>query len=245
MESSTAVQAHERATGSSTIADLIGLAAERYGDSPAIRHKRDGAWHDVSYARARRDRVRGRPRADRPRHRARRPRGDPLHDAAGVDLRGLRHHAPPAPSSSRSTRRTRPRSASGSRATPSRARSSARTPSRWRRSAPSAGDLPALETIIVIDPAGERRRRDPARRRCASAAAARDPAELAERARGRHARPALHDHLHVGHDRAAEGLRAQPRQLPRRRARCASRTRSCRRATSPTCSCRSRTRSRC
>jgi long-chain acyl-CoA synthetase len=50
MESSTAVQAHERATGSSTIADLIGLAAERYGDAPAIRHKRDGAWKDVSYA---------------------------------------------------------------------------------------------------------------------------------------------------------------------------------------------------
>src|SRR5215218_5604617 len=50
MESSTAVQAHERATGSSTIADLIGLAAERYGDAPAIRHKREGAWKDVSYA---------------------------------------------------------------------------------------------------------------------------------------------------------------------------------------------------
>jgi long-chain acyl-CoA synthetase len=50
MESSTAVAVHERATGSVTIADLIGLAAERHGDSPAIRHKRDGAWHDVSYA---------------------------------------------------------------------------------------------------------------------------------------------------------------------------------------------------
>src|SRR5215218_1931600 len=50
MESSTAVQAHERATGSSTIADLIGLAAERYGDTPAIRHKQDGAWKDVGYA---------------------------------------------------------------------------------------------------------------------------------------------------------------------------------------------------
>ena len=50
MESSTAVRAHERATGSSTIADLIGLAAERHGDSPAIRYKRDGAWQDVSYA---------------------------------------------------------------------------------------------------------------------------------------------------------------------------------------------------
>jgi long-chain acyl-CoA synthetase len=50
MESSTAVTAHERATGSSTIADLIGLAAERHTGSPAIRHKQDGAWKDVSYA---------------------------------------------------------------------------------------------------------------------------------------------------------------------------------------------------
>ena len=50
MESSTAIPAHEGATGSSTIADLVGLAAERHGDSPAVRHKRDGAWHDVSYA---------------------------------------------------------------------------------------------------------------------------------------------------------------------------------------------------
>ena len=50
MESSTAVRAHERATGSSTIADLIGLAAERHGGSPAIRHKQDGSWKDVSFA---------------------------------------------------------------------------------------------------------------------------------------------------------------------------------------------------
>jgi long-chain acyl-CoA synthetase len=50
MESSTAVPVHERATGSATIADLIGLAAERHAGSPAIRYKRDGAWLDVSYA---------------------------------------------------------------------------------------------------------------------------------------------------------------------------------------------------
>ena len=49
MESSTAISAHEQATGSQTIADLIGLAAERYGDAPAIRSKSDGAWTDVSY----------------------------------------------------------------------------------------------------------------------------------------------------------------------------------------------------
>jgi long-chain acyl-CoA synthetase len=37
-------------TGSKTIADLLGLAAKQYGDRPALREKRDGQWHDVSYA---------------------------------------------------------------------------------------------------------------------------------------------------------------------------------------------------
>jgi long-chain acyl-CoA synthetase len=50
MESSTAVPVHERATGSATIADIIPLAAERHGDSPAVRYKRDGEWRDVGYA---------------------------------------------------------------------------------------------------------------------------------------------------------------------------------------------------
>ena len=39
-----------RTTGSKTIADLLGLAAKQYADRPALRHKRDGQWHDVSYA---------------------------------------------------------------------------------------------------------------------------------------------------------------------------------------------------
>ncbi|MBA3406582.1 MAG: long-chain fatty acid--CoA ligase [Solirubrobacterales bacterium] len=50
MESSTAISAHEQATGSRTLADLIGLAAERYGAAPAIRFKHAGAWQDVSFA---------------------------------------------------------------------------------------------------------------------------------------------------------------------------------------------------
>ncbi|HXB15682.1 MAG TPA: long-chain fatty acid--CoA ligase [Solirubrobacteraceae bacterium] len=37
-------------TGSKTIAGLIPRAAAEYGDRVAIRYKRDGAWHDVSYA---------------------------------------------------------------------------------------------------------------------------------------------------------------------------------------------------
>jgi long-chain acyl-CoA synthetase len=50
MESSTAVPVHEQATGSSTIADLIEIAAERFADRPAVRYKRDDAWHHVDYA---------------------------------------------------------------------------------------------------------------------------------------------------------------------------------------------------
>ncbi len=36
-------------TGSATIADIVGLAAERYGERPAARYHRDGEWRDVSY----------------------------------------------------------------------------------------------------------------------------------------------------------------------------------------------------
>jgi len=38
-----------RGTGSATIADIVGLAAERYGEQPAARFKRDGEWQDMSY----------------------------------------------------------------------------------------------------------------------------------------------------------------------------------------------------
>src|SRR3954466_10601963 len=36
-------------TGSVTIADIVSLAAERYGAQPAARFKRDGEWAEVSY----------------------------------------------------------------------------------------------------------------------------------------------------------------------------------------------------
>src|SRR5215210_2264628 len=49
MESST-VPATSESTGSKTIADMMALAAERFGDRPAVKYKRDGAWHDVSFA---------------------------------------------------------------------------------------------------------------------------------------------------------------------------------------------------
>src|SRR3712207_5075584 len=50
MESSTAVPASMETTGSTTIADMMGLDAERYGDRTAVKYKRDGTWHDASFA---------------------------------------------------------------------------------------------------------------------------------------------------------------------------------------------------
>jgi hypothetical protein len=91
MESSTAVPVHERATGSATIADLIGLAAERHAGNPAIRYKRDDAWRDISYAELG-DIVSevGRGLIDlgiEPGDRV-----AMLHHPTRVDVRGLRHH---------------------------------------------------------------------------------------------------------------------------------------------------------
>jgi long-chain acyl-CoA synthetase len=37
-------------TGSRTIADLLPLAAEKYASQVAVRQKRDGEWHDVTFA---------------------------------------------------------------------------------------------------------------------------------------------------------------------------------------------------
>src|SRR4051795_2269750 len=52
MESSTAAAPAARFTGSRTIADLMAAAAERYPDRILVRHKVDGAWRDISYGEA-------------------------------------------------------------------------------------------------------------------------------------------------------------------------------------------------
>jgi long-chain acyl-CoA synthetase len=51
--SASATSATEASTGSKTIADLLSLAAERYGTRVAARSKADGAWHDVTFAEVR------------------------------------------------------------------------------------------------------------------------------------------------------------------------------------------------
>jgi long-chain acyl-CoA synthetase len=47
MQESTSATGH--GTGSATIADIVGLAAERYGEQPAARFKREGEWTELSY----------------------------------------------------------------------------------------------------------------------------------------------------------------------------------------------------
>jgi long-chain acyl-CoA synthetase len=47
MQESTSAASH--GTGSATIADIVSLAADRYGEQPAARFKRDGEWRDISY----------------------------------------------------------------------------------------------------------------------------------------------------------------------------------------------------
>ena len=50
MEATTATSSATRqTTGSQTIADLLPKAAEQYADRPAVRHKVDGEWKDVTF----------------------------------------------------------------------------------------------------------------------------------------------------------------------------------------------------
>ena len=50
MEATATVSSTEPSTGSSTVADLIPRAAAKHAEHTAVRFKRDGAWHDVTYA---------------------------------------------------------------------------------------------------------------------------------------------------------------------------------------------------
>ena len=45
-----AVTAPEQGTGSKTMADLAGLAAEKHADKPALRHKSGDDWVETTYA---------------------------------------------------------------------------------------------------------------------------------------------------------------------------------------------------
>jgi long-chain acyl-CoA synthetase len=49
VESSTVAPA-EYSTGSTTIADMMGIATEKFGDRTAVRYQRDGEWQQMTYA---------------------------------------------------------------------------------------------------------------------------------------------------------------------------------------------------
>ena len=109
-------------------------------------------------------------------------------------------------------------------------RSSARTPTQVAK-IPQVRAQPAAPALHHRDRRGRRhRRRDHARGRCARAARGVDQGALDERQESVDSRGPVHLHLHLRHDRPAEGLRAAARQLPRdpqqrRRARPAERRR--------------------
>jgi long-chain acyl-CoA synthetase len=50
MEATATVSSRESGAGTGTIAGLIADAAAKHAEKTAVRFKRDGAWHDVSYA---------------------------------------------------------------------------------------------------------------------------------------------------------------------------------------------------
>ena len=178
------------------------------------RYKRDGEWRERLLSRARRDRLRDRPRADRPRPRARRPRRAAVPHAPRVDVRAT----------SRSSR-------AGAVVVPIYPTNSpeecAWVAGNSESRAVVCEDAEQVAKIVAVRdqlPALERRRSSIDAGGDADDAVAldelrergrdRDAAELRERARGGQARGPVHDHLHVGHDRPAEGLRAHARQLP-------------------------------
>ena len=118
--------------------------------------------------------------------------------------------------------------------------SSSRPPSTWPRSRRSRDPLPALRRRLVHRPTATVDRARHARRATVPRRRAR-----ATRRATRDRRLPRHAHLHLGHHRAAQGLRADPRQLPRP-GRATPARRSGRRRPPPgrvarCCSCRWRT----
>ena len=232
-------------TGSATIADLCARAAEQFADQVAIKHKVDGEWRDVTFAQV------GEIVAEIGLGlialglRARRARRHPLQHPPGVGLRRLRdllrrrRRRPDLPHQlARRVRVGRRQLGVGLRRL--RGRRAGRQDRRGARAAARAAQDHRGR------PLRRRRRRDLARRRCAPRGNRADARLLADAHRRRRPRRSVHLHLHLGHHRAAQGLRPDPRQLPLG-ARHGRRAAGCSRAatTSSTSSCRWPTRSRC
>ncbi len=213
-------------TGSQTIADLIPHSAAAHAEHVAVRYKRDGAWHDVTYAQL----------AD-------------IVQEIGLGLIDLGIQPGERVCILANTRPEwsyvdMAATSAGAVVVPIYQTNSpeeclwvisdsdacavvCENDEQLAKIAAIRDQLPNLRTIIVIDPPGERRPRSNGSaagqpswrrsrsRRCASAGARAPPEELEGAPRGRAPGGPVHVHLHLRHDRAAQGLRAHPRQLPR------------------------------
>ena len=244
MEAVTAgADARRRGTGSKTIADLLPLAAEKYADAPALRHKVGDDWRDFSYA----------------------DLGEVVKEVAlglidlgiepGDKISILAHTRPewtyasfgilasgaalgldlPDQLAGGVPLRPEPLRVDG------RLREDAEQLAKIRA---VEGDLPELEHVIVLEPGTPTWATRSRSTTCASAAAGATRRSSTAAHRRRHPGRHLPLHLHVRHDRPAQGLPALARQLPRDHRRVARQARS-RAATASTCSSRWRTRSRC
>ena len=142
-------------TGSKTIADLLGRAAEQYGDRVAARHKVDGAWHDVTYAQAG-EVVReiGLGLIDLG-HRARRARLPPRQDARRVDVLRLRDRERRRASSCRSTPTNSPEECEWVAGNSESVAVICEDAAQVAKIVAVRDRLPDLRTIVVIDPAGD------------------------------------------------------------------------------------------
>ena len=208
----TTVTPNEASTGSKTIADLMALAARKHADKVALKFKRDGEWQDVTYAEV----------------------GEIVREIGLglVDL-GIEPGERVCILCN-----TRPEwtyadfaiSAAGAVVVPIYPTNSPEE-CEWvagnsEAVAVIAEDASQVAKIVAVrDRLPEltpHRGHRPRRRRGRRHLAGRSPRARARRRRGR-ARPAdgrrqaggpVHLHLHVGHDRPAEGLRPHARQLP-------------------------------
>ena len=155
--------------------------------------------------------LRGRQGPGRGRCRARRPGRADLPDPLRVDAVRLRDLVRRRRRRCRSTRRRRPSRSSGSCATPGPPPSSPRAPTTWPGS-PRLARRPRRPPPRV-DHRHQRGRHPHQPRRRHLRRRPREAADGGPAGRPRHA------HLHLGHDRAAQGLHADARQLPHRAGR--------------------------
>ena len=211
MEAVTAAQG----TGSKTIADLLPLAVEKYGDSPAQRHKVGDEWVDISYAEL----------------------GETVREVA-LGLIDLGIEAGDKVSICAHTRIEWTQAcfgiltAGGTLVTIYQTNSPEEVQYVLHHSDSRAifvedaeqlakvrevrGECPELRHVIVIDPSGADLGDDAiSLEALRERGRGRDAVRVDRPLRGGHARGLLPLHLHLRHDRPAEGLPAHPCQLPR------------------------------